>query len=71
MLAAAEALFTALPEDVVGVEVRSRDVSIFWLEGVGSGVAEVARIAAALRASQASFTALEAEIEAALRDEDS
>jgi hypothetical protein len=71
MLAAAEALFNQLPEDVVGIEVRSRDVSVFWLEGAGSGAAEVARIAAALRDSQAQFTALEAAIEAALRDEDS
>gem|GEM_PF-1795921 len=71
LLAVLEPIFAELPDDVIGVEIEPRTLTVLWLEGPGSGPAEVAQIARVLRACEDRLVTQEATIEAELADEDS
>jgi hypothetical protein len=70
-LAVVQPIFDQLPDDVIGLEVRQREVCVCWLEGPGSSALDVTRISTALQSLQAGFEALEEAISAEIADEDS
>ena len=71
VLAVAEPVLLALPEDVVALEVSQRMLLAYWLEKPGSTADSVSPLATTLRDFAASLGRLDAEIEAARRSDDS
>ena len=71
MLARAETLLEALPEDVAALEVGARMVLVYWLEKPGSTESSVPDLAAAMRVFADSLSDLDRQIEAARSSNDS
>lgn len=71
MLELADPFLSALPGDVLAVEVAPRSLLIYWLEGLGAGPAQVSEMAARLREFGARLLALDEQISARSEGEDS
>ena len=71
MLDVTDPVLDSVPLDVVGLEVSSRHMTLYWLERPGADEALVASLMALFSAWEARLKALDGEINTAKMDEDS